>query len=128
WEIERALAEGKPRGAASRLPELRVELHALLDELAGSAGTLESAGPSPEEGPASEDQDAARAALAERLVPMLRSGNTGVLDMAGEVRRVFTDPGGELLAGQIEDFEFDEALRTLLEMKERAGKGIPGDG
>jgi PAS domain S-box-containing protein len=125
-EIERALSEGNNRDAVSRLPELEAEMQALLNELAGPGGTPESAAPSPAEG-AAADQDAARAAsLADRLIPMLRAGNTAVLDMTGDVRKAFAGPGGrgELLAGQIEDFDFDEALKTLLEIKEDAGKTL----
>ncbi|MDR2404214.1 MAG: response regulator [Spirochaetaceae bacterium] len=137
WDIERAFAEENSGSVVSRLPELEAEMQVLLNKLAGPAGMPESAVPSPAEGAAVTGGDAevgdqdveAAASLADKLIPMLRSGNTAVLDMTGELRKVFADPGGrgELLAGQIEDFEFDQALKTLLDIKEGIGKGIPGD-
>jgi PAS domain S-box-containing protein len=125
FEIEKALSEERMDRAALVLPLLGKEMEALLQELAASrAPSVPPSGESassarPERGP--EDRKAVLG-LIERLSPLLASGNTGSLKLLGDIRALLAGPDGkgETLALQIEDFEFDGALKTLEEIKNLA--------
>jgi PAS domain S-box-containing protein len=128
--IERSLGGDDIEGAVRRLPELGTELGLLLDALAGLSPEPEMEAPVPAEtGPVKGPDAKMAVSLADKLIPLLRSGNTSVLDMLEEIHKTFTGPGGRgsLLAGQIENFEFDGALKTVSEIKEEAEQGIPGN-
>jgi CheY-like chemotaxis protein/HPt (histidine-containing phosphotransfer) domain-containing protein len=67
----------------------------------------------------SEDRGEKALALIDTLMPLLQSGNTGSVALLGEIRECL--PGysdkGALLAKQIENFEFADALKTLMAIK-----------
>jgi len=57
--------------------------------------------------------------LIEILEPMLELGDIGARQYIFELRRI---PGSEALIQQIEDFDFDLALKTLTELKKNLEK------
>jgi len=54
--------------------------------------------------------------LLERLNPLLKMGNPECIDLINELRRI---PGSEKLIQQMEDFDFQYALKTLAELNEK---------
>jgi PAS domain S-box-containing protein len=65
--------------------------------------------------PAAEGSDREQIrSLAERLKPLLEAGNTESFNLLEEIRTSFRGEPGEVLIKQMEDFEFDRALQTLL--------------
>ncbi|MDR3338110.1 MAG: response regulator [Treponema sp.] len=143
--VEKALSDGKTAPGAELLAALEKEFHALRGalDIPGPAGRLNPDAPgvagqpppqgkgaaappdgaSPGESPPVAEIPAMRekaALLIGRLTPLLQSGNAASLDLLGEIREclsVYSDKG-TLLIKQIEDFEFKNALATLLEIKE----------
>jgi len=94
--------------ATGLLDSLEAELDSVLAEL--RTASCES-GAEAEAG----DLDAGRVlALFEKLEPMLENINPECVELAGEIRAV---PGGERLARQIEDYNFESAARILAELK-----------
>ncbi|MDR2964744.1 MAG: Hpt domain-containing protein, partial [Treponema sp.] len=55
-------------------------------------------------------------ALFEKLKPMLENSNPECVDLLGTLRAV---PGTEVLAQQIENFNFDTAVKTLEELRKK---------
>jgi CheY-like chemotaxis protein len=127
-EIEKALAEERTDRASLVLPLLGKEMEALLQELAESPAAFPPSGDSSPLARAGKGPEGRKAALGliEKLSPLLASGNTGSLKLLEDVKALFAglDGKGEMLALQIEDFEFDGALNTLGEIK----KLVEGEG
>jgi PAS domain S-box-containing protein len=124
FEIERALAEENTADAEKELPVLERELRRLLEDPAFSAPEdLEIAGEKPPEDRAAETagprEREEALLLVEKLLPLLKTGNTECLELLGELKNNRALPGKKKkrLAKQIEDFEFKDALETLLEIK-----------
>jgi PAS domain S-box-containing protein len=126
--IEKALAEENIAGAQKQAPELEAEMAALAEELApdrerdpadrGTGAAAEAGPPGPEQGP---DRSAVLE-LIEELRPLLKSGNTGSLSLAAEIKERFPAGKGGCLVRQIEDFDFKDALETLGEIKRSLDK------
>jgi signal transduction histidine kinase/CheY-like chemotaxis protein len=63
------------------------------------------------------------AKLIEQLEPLLADSNAEVMNLLGQVRRIKEYPDIiPKLAGQIEDFEFEEAKKTLAKLKKKMKK------
>jgi CheY-like chemotaxis protein len=116
--LEKFLAEENGAEAAECRGALEEEFALLLEEL--DASRPEEAPPvSPENG---ETAEPARIRdLAERLAPLLASGDTRSLEMLDEIGEKFSGPDGKgkLLVKQIEGFEFESALATLGDIQKR---------
>jgi HPt (histidine-containing phosphotransfer) domain-containing protein len=129
-EVEKALSEENIPGAVHHLPELEAELSVLMEELSGRLEAPGSLAPGSVAPPVNrvieKPEDKVVVSLADKLIPLLRSGNTAVLDMGPELQTIAAGAGekGKLLAGQIEDFEFNGALKTVLEIKAAAEQRI----
>jgi PAS domain S-box-containing protein len=123
--VEKALSEENIPGAVHHLPELEAELSVLMEELSSRVAAPEPAMP-PVNRVIEKPEDTVVVSLADKLIPLLRSGNTAVLDMGPELQTIRAGAGekGKLLAGQIEDFEFEGALKTALEIKAAAEQRI----
>jgi signal transduction histidine kinase/CheY-like chemotaxis protein len=116
--VEQALKSGNNAVTQEQLRALETELVGVLDELAPllnneSAVPPQSLSLVPVLGRETQD-------LIEKLEPMLNSGNPECLDMANDLRAI---PGCEWLVQQMEDFDFEAALSTLVEIKKRMGEG-----
>lgn len=120
--VEKVLVNGSAAPNAELLAGLKREFAGLMAALDAQPSTAE-----PAEHPAEKAEYGAPAAdpaqereqallLIERLHPLLLSDNTGSLELTGEIRkRFFRYPDkARILCDQIEDFEFTEALKTLL--------------
>jgi len=106
--IEIILREGKTSVTEKQLSDLETELKEALKEFAAMAEK-------PEETAAQEamnTEDALK--LAKKLEPMLKSGNTESLGLINQIRAI---PGSETLILQMENFDFELALVTLIELK-----------
>jgi PAS domain S-box-containing protein len=141
FEIERALAEEQVDHAALALPRLGEEMEALLRDLAPPPVPASPPDPS---GPVSPSSPSAPApagrggfdrkavlGLIEKLSPLLAAGNTDSFRLLNDIRVLLAarEGKGEILARQIEDFEFDGALKTLGEIKKQVeGEGYNGKG
>jgi PAS domain S-box-containing protein len=119
---EQLLLEGNVTGAAGRMEELGREMSAVAAE-------IERLYPSrPEQEPKDvgrlDEQKALD--LIERLEPMLASGNAASLDMLAETGAVFAPLGEicETLVKQIQDFEFNDALNTLISVGQKISSKI----
>jgi PAS domain S-box-containing protein len=113
FEIEKSLAEERITTAVKQMGNLKIELDALWDAL-GPADTPRAEEPG---GSGVPDKEQARL-LVKKLRPLLESGDTGSLELAEEAGKQFSslDGKGGILVKQIEDFEFERALRTLLDI------------
>jgi CheY-like chemotaxis protein/anti-sigma regulatory factor (Ser/Thr protein kinase) len=116
FEIEKALAHEDLGEAEKQLPHLKMEFAAVIRELALLvpvliAGEGSDTGNGP--GGAFTADTAKMRDLAERLRPLLETGNTGSLRLVDEIRTVFPPKEGGELIKQIEDFEFKRALEVL---------------
>jgi len=112
--VEERLKEGENRVTEDQLKKLETELNTVLDELSfftGETSSVEAAEPL--------DADAVRK-LIGKLEPMLKLNNTESHALIGDVRRI---PENEELVNrlirQIEDFDFEEAVVTLDELKRK---------
>jgi CheY-like chemotaxis protein/HPt (histidine-containing phosphotransfer) domain-containing protein len=118
-DIEKAASEENISAAKDRLPQLGKALKAVLDEV---EALLQRSSPqetaAPKGGGRAADKEK-RLLLISKLTPLLKSGNTGVLELLKDIRENFTalDGLGEILVKQIEDFEFDAAFKTLLDIR-----------
>jgi len=107
-DAERLLKNGKNLLTRDKLDTLDTELKKVLDELAFLDNEPESATM-----PFNKDL---ALSLFEHLEPMLQSRNSECHSHLEQIRAI---PGAELLAEQIEDFEFKAALETLIELKKK---------
>jgi CheY-like chemotaxis protein len=107
FEIEKSLAHEDFNEAQTRMPRLETEFSAVIRELA-----LLALGASADSDTGGADPAKARD-LAERLRPLLKSGNTGSLRLVDEIRAVFPPETGREMIKQIENFEFKRALKIL---------------
>jgi CheY-like chemotaxis protein len=115
--LEKFLAEENAAAAAEHREELDRQFTGLLRELDLFL---------PERIPQGQKrQKTSRAQIldmAERLTPLLASGDTRSLEMLKEMGNVFSglDEKGDLLVKQIGNFEFENALVTLEDIKGQA--------
>ena len=115
-DIEYYLKEGINNVEKERLINLEKELKAVIDEISNvSAETLSGVS----EGNRQNNQDMLSAAeLFEKLEPLLKSGNPESLNYINNLREM---PDNEqlvrLLIQQIEDYEFEKAYNSLIELK-----------
>ncbi|MDR0877594.1 MAG: Hpt domain-containing protein, partial [Treponema sp.] len=127
-EIEDALAdsggEKNLNAALGKLTDLEHEMKNLLaflvrEGLGGGAGGSAVDGASPETAEKAPDLQGIKS-LCGKLLPMVKSGNTGSLECIPEIKECFRslDGAGEILVKQIEDFDFSAALQTLLRIKQ----------
>ncbi|MCL2184941.1 MAG: ATP-binding protein [Treponema sp.] len=111
-EIELYLMYGKNHVSKEQLRTLEIELDAVLDELS----------PLMAENPASIINNdillntASLKELLDKLEILLKSGNPECLEFADSLK---TLPETNKLVKQVEDFEFDNAFLTLLDVKKR---------
>jgi PAS domain S-box-containing protein len=112
--LEKFLAEENSAAAAERQGDLEKEFAVLLKELNAFQ---------PEELPPAQNRERAGPDrirdLAERLTPLLASGDTRSLEMLDEIGEKISglDGRGDLLVKQIERFEFESALATLRDLR-----------
>jgi CheY-like chemotaxis protein len=112
--VEQALKNGENLVTKEQFKTLETELNKVLNELAPLLNN-ETATPPQSSMPATGQEVRG---LIEKLEPLLESGNTDCLDLVNDLRTI---PECELLAQQIEDFDFETALSTLVEIKGRMG-------
>jgi len=115
FSMEKALAD-------DNLPYARIQIKMLDTELRAVMGQMDSTASRLKPQPADKEKraDPARArTLIEHLAPLLASGNTRSFDLLPEIREILSPfgEGGETLARQIVDFEFDLAQKTLLSLE-----------
>jgi signal transduction histidine kinase/DNA-binding response OmpR family regulator len=112
-DLELALKDGENPVTEEQLKTLETEMNLVLNEL---APLLDKAAVRPQTARSAAGHiDPARVReLVEKLEPLLKSGNPESLRLIGDFQAI---PGSELLIRQIEDFDFDEALFTLAELK-----------
>ena len=107
-DVERLLKNGKNLLTGNELNILRSKLDAVLEELADLHEESEVV---------MEPFDREKAiSLLEQLEPMLKSRNSECQKLTKQLRTI---PGAEVLAGQIEDFDFKVALETLSDLKQK---------
>ncbi|MDR3138289.1 MAG: response regulator [Treponema sp.] len=123
--IERALSEKRVKDAFLELPRLKEEMEALLRNLAPPPVP-------PPPAPAGKIPPGRKAVLEliEKLSPLLASGNTRCFQLLEDIGALFAGKQGkgEILIRQIEDFEFNGALKTLEDIKALAGEEGGEDG
>jgi signal transduction histidine kinase/CheY-like chemotaxis protein len=111
-EVENQLKEGKNKVSDSQLITLDNELNVVLTELAPLL-----AEESEKKKTGKENHDPLTALdILEKLEPLLKRGNPECMNFKEDLRAI---QGGEQLIRQMEDFEFDSALKTLEKIKER---------
>jgi len=111
-EVESNLKEGKNLVSDSQLKTLETELNVVLGELA----PLLAAEPEEQEiGIRILDSQTALGIL-EKLEPLLKRGNPECMNYREALRAI---QGGGQLIQQMEDYEFESALKTLEKIKER---------
>jgi len=105
-QIETLLKNGV-RPACEQMASLKAELNAVLEELKPPPGELEA--------PVEEKEQNAEKTrtLFEKLEVMLENINPACVDLLPELRNV---PGTEDLTRQIEDYDFESAVKTLAEI------------
>ncbi len=114
--VETDLAAGNAALAEGRIKTLEEELALVLSELSLlNAGVAEDK----KEAVNSELNRKNALILLNRLEPLLKRGNSESSDLIGEIFLHLGPLGGhcELLATQIEDFEFESAYETVLTIK-----------
>ena len=109
--VEAALKEGTMPIPADRMNLLKTELESVLEEL---KPLLDE----PQEAVLPMSPQQIRA-LFEKLEPMLTDINPECVNLLDDIRAV---PGAEELAGQIEDYDFESAAKTLAELKKRENR------
>jgi len=113
-DLEASLKDGERQLWAGQMSILRIELSAVLDELASD---LEKKAPQRRAGPASVgSRDGKARELIEQLEPLLKCGSTESLKLAQGLHAL---PGAGELARLIEDFDFAPAIDALEELKMR---------
>jgi signal transduction histidine kinase/DNA-binding response OmpR family regulator len=113
--VEQALKNGKNLVAEEQLKALETELTSVLYELAPLLKKGSTAAPQPS-APISE---AEIQSLIGELESLLKKGDPDCLDLVNDLRAI---PECELLIQQMEDFDFEAALSTLVEIKKRTDK------
>jgi signal transduction histidine kinase/CheY-like chemotaxis protein len=111
-EVEYQLREGKNKVSDSQLITLDNELNVVLAEL---APLLAEESEKMKTGKRTLDPKTALGIL-EKLEPLLKRGDHECMSYREDLRAI---PGGEQLIKQMEDFEFESALKTLEKIKER---------
>jgi len=106
--VENNLRDGENRATSAQFESLRVELNAVLAEL--TPLVYETSRPSA--AVLHNKSDALE--LLRELSPLLKEGNSESLKL---IERLRTIPGSEELIQQIEDFDFELALETLLKLE-----------
>jgi CheY-like chemotaxis protein len=126
--VENLLADGTDRLTENDLAIFKNELDAVLSEFAPQPGALSAAAspasafPSAADGPSGSPaadpviDPKRKRILINKLELMLDSGNPECLELAGELRGL---PGSGGMIEQMENFNFDEALETLGELKRK---------
>jgi CheY-like chemotaxis protein/two-component sensor histidine kinase len=108
-EVEALLKDGAVSVWDTKMSILKAELSLVLEEFKSLAEETKQ-----------EKQQALDTeqtfALFDRLKPMLENNNPECADLLGQIRAV---PGAEFLARQIENFNFDTALNTLVELRKK---------
>ena len=114
-EVETLLKDGNNRTTEEHLNSLARELDAVVKELAHFV----KAAPAPQTEAAAGpfDEEKARE-LFSALEPMLKDGNPECMNLVDDIRAI---PGSDELIRQIEDFDFEPAVSTLAELKEKIG-------
>ncbi|MDR3254280.1 MAG: response regulator [Synergistaceae bacterium] len=113
FDVEKKLADGGDNVSEKQLASLGEELLSVTRELKDFAEK-----PSRER--AADPLDRGRALdLTARLLPLLKSGNSGSLDMIDEVRETLSPLGerNEILLKQMDNFDFRDAYETLSSIK-----------
>ena len=113
-DVEYQLKDEKNLVTNEQLALLETELNAALAQLAVFAPQADESSPAAAAGKFL-DAETARA-LFEKLAPMLRMGNPESRKFIDSLRAI---AGSETLIQQIEDFEFEAAVTTLAELKEK---------
>jgi signal transduction histidine kinase/DNA-binding response OmpR family regulator len=111
-EVEQRLSKGNNTVTEEQLELLESELNMVLNEFSILLKE-EAAAKSEEAAVAAIEPEKARELL-QKLEPLLKSGNPESLNFIKNLRAV---PGSGQLIQQIEDFEFEAALRTLTGLK-----------
>jgi signal transduction histidine kinase/CheY-like chemotaxis protein len=114
-DVELQLKDGVNMTAPEQMDILEAELEAVLAELS----PLNVKTPQPAETIPVEPLDAQSALeLLEKLEPLLKMGNPDSLKLIDSLRRI---PGSGEMILQIEDFDFEQAVVTLAELKGKIG-------
>jgi signal transduction histidine kinase/CheY-like chemotaxis protein len=108
--VEQALKNGENLVTKEQLQTLETELNSVMEELMPLLNGESTA--TPQSSIMVPGQEVRR--LIVKLEPLLKSGNPDCLDLVSDLRAI---PGCEWLAQQIEDFDFETALSTLVEIK-----------
>jgi PAS domain S-box-containing protein len=112
-ELQKIAAEAEELLKNGQIPDakhiktLEFELKSVLDEIGPVTGIPE------EQTERREINDKEKAALFQKLEPMLKSRNPECLKMLNDIRTI---PGTEALADQIEKYDFKLAIQTLAEL------------
>ncbi|MDR0290031.1 MAG: response regulator [Treponema sp.] len=115
-EIERMLKDGKKLVTQEQLNTLETELNIVLDEIAPLLNeSVDQVQAQPTFG---DSQGGQVQNLIKKLVPLIKSGNPDCLNFVNDLRSIH---GTERLVQQMEDFDFESAVSTLAELKERMG-------
>ena len=107
-DVERQLKEGKNLVTEEQLGTLKSELDRFFTELSLIYGDART-----EVIPLEAAILEKKRKLFEKLVPMIKSGNSECLEYIDEIRAI---PGSDSLIQQMENFEFESALITLEEL------------
>jgi len=129
-DIERSLKHGKNNVTGMQLKILDKELHKVLEKFSGFHQMPENQAEAQKTvNPAAAAQDAAQnieyldaksaAELLEALIPLLKSGNTECIAYIEKIRLLKVDEGlKKQLIQQIDDFKFENAYNSILQLKE----------
>jgi len=112
-EIEECLKDGKNLVTPQQKDELNKELNKALAEFEHQINETEQK--LPVESEKSLDSEAILNLLGE-LEPMLKESDTDCMDLLDNLRLI---PGSDTLVQQVEEFDFENALGTLIELKEK---------
>jgi len=108
--VERLLAGGKNETVRKDMDFLKMELTAVLNEITAFVGETKISNTS------FNKEQVLR--LLNTLEPMLRDANPECRYLLDEIHTI---PGAELLAEQVDDFDFKSAAATLSGLKEKMG-------
>jgi HPt (histidine-containing phosphotransfer) domain-containing protein len=109
-DVEALLKDGTTPISEESMSLLKSELMLVIEELRPPRDQLASREAPP---PMSAEQ---ALALFEELEPMLENINPECMNMLDDIRAI---PGAEELARHIEDYNFESAARTLVELKKK---------
>jgi HPt (histidine-containing phosphotransfer) domain-containing protein len=109
--VENQLLGEKNLVTKEQLAALKNELTAVLNELSPLLAELDKKpGTVPQKAP----DPAVAKELLDKIEPLIKSGNPESLNYKGDLQAI---PGSDKLIQQLEDFEFENALATLTEIK-----------